>query len=317
MAEIDHASSSTWNPATVVEVAADELQRLDNFLLGRLKGLPKSRIYRMLRRGEVRVNGGRAKPATRVRGGDCVRIPPHRSAAASAHRDPAPRGVLSALVASTIYEDDRLLVLDKPSGLAVHGGSGVSFGIIEALRQHRPQTRYELAHRLDRETSGCLAVAKTRSALRQLHAEFREGRVGKRYDLIVAGRWPAQLRSMAEPLRRYVLANGERRVRVDAAGEPARTDFAVVERFADATWLAAYPKTGRTHQIRVHVAAAGHPILGDEKYAGKSATSGRLTSGRLLLHASELKLLLGAATKRFKAPLPAAFSRWRNSGEGV
>ena len=303
--EADDAPSGAWHPAAVVEVATGVPQRLDNFLLGRLKGLPKSRVYRMVRRGEVRVNGARARPATRVRDGDLVRLPPYRGTAHTAAAT-APLDAFARLMASAIYEDDSLLVLDKPSGLAVHGGSGVSFGVVEILRQHRPQTRYELAHRLDRDTSGCLAVAKSRSMLRHLHAAFREGRVGKRYDLIVAGQWPPKLHLVAEPLKRYVLANGERRVRVDAAGEPARTAFRVVARGADSTWLAAYPKTGRTHQIRVHAAAAGHPVLGDEKYGGDAG-------GRLLLHASELKLPLGDANKRFEASLPSAFSRWQDA----
>lgn len=302
--DVGNAPLGVWRPAAVVEVAEGPPQRLDNFLLGRLKGLPKSRVYRMVRRGEVRVNGARARPATRVRDGDRVRLPPHRGAAADEAE--VPLGAFAGLMAGAIYEDDGLLVLDKPSGLAVHGGSGVSFGVIEILRRHRPQTGFELAHRLDRDTSGCLAVAKSRSMLRHLHAAFRQGRVGKRYDLIVAGQWPSKLRLMAEPLKRYVLANGERRVRVDAAGEPARTGFKVLRRGADSTWLAAYPKTGRTHQIRVHAAAAGHPILGDEKYGNDAA-------GRLLLHASELKLQLGDAAQRFEAPLPPAFGRWRDA----
>lgn len=304
--DVDDLPAGAWRPATVVEVGTGLPQRLDNFLLGRLKGLPKSRVYRMVRRGEVRVNGARARPATRVRDGDLVRLPPYRGAGAQEAVAEAPRGAFVRLMASAIYEDDSLLVLAKPSGLAVHGGSGVSFGVIEILRRHQPRTRFELAHRLDRETSGCLAVAKNRSMLRLLHAAFRQGRVDKRYDLIVAGRWPPKLRVVAEPLKRTVLANGERRVRVDAAGERAQTSFRVLGRGADSTWLEACPKTGRTHQIRVHAAAAGHPILGDGKYGSNA-------SGRLLLHASKLKLPLGDAPRWFDAPLPSAFSRWQEA----
>ena len=286
----------------VVAVDAEHGQRLDNFLLARLGGVPRSRVYRMLRRGEVRVDGGRKRPDYRLRRGENVRIPPHRApepAAGSA----APSGLAEKLRARALYEDDRLIVLDKPSGLAVHGGSGVSFGVIEALRQGDPAIRYELAHRLDRETSGCLAVAKTRSALLALHAEFRAGRVAKRYDLLAAGRWPERTRRVERPLQRYALPNGERRVRARADGAAARTDFAIVRRLADATWLQAYPKSGRTHQIRVHAAIVGHPILGDDKYGGANAPD----APRLMLHASRLTLVVDGARRRFEAPLPAAF----------
>ncbi len=295
----------------IVEVDAEQGQRLDNFLLARLKELPKSRVYRMLRRGEVRVNGSRARPGYRVQRGDRVRLPPHRAAAESAARQQMPPpAAFEAMLAGAIYQDDDLLVLDKPSGLAVHGGSGVAFGVIETLRAGDPRTRYELAHRLDRDTSGCLAVAKNRRALLQLHAAFREGQVGKRYDLIVAGRWPARLRAVELPLLRYLLPNGERRVRASAAGEAARTNFAIVDRLEGATWLAAFPKTGRTHQIRVHAATSGYPILGDDKYAlGKSPTP-----MRLMLHASELKLMAAGARRRFVAPLPAEFEALRRAG---
>ena len=290
--------------ARLVDVADAHGQRLDNFLLGHLKGVPKSRVYRMVRRGEVRVNGSRARPADRLQRGDRVRIPPLRLAAPQSAASLAPRALYESLLADAVYRDDDLLVLNKPSGVAAHGGSGVSFGVVETLRQFEPKARYALAHRLDRDTSGCLAVAKTRRALLALHAEFRGGRVRKRYDLIVAGRWPARLRRVELPLQRFVLGNGERRVRVAAAGASARTDFAIVRRFERATWLAAFPKTGRTHQIRVHAAASDHPIVGDGKYAPKGAREG----GRLLLHATELTLNVGGRSMRFSAPLPAEFT---------
>ena len=294
--------------ARIVAVDTEHGQRLDNFLLRCLKGLPKSRVYRMVRRGEVRVNGSRARPSYRVQRGDQVRLPPFREAATTASGAPAPaHRAFDALLTSALYQDDDLIVLDKPSGMAVHGGSGVAFGVVEILRHFDAHTRYELAHRLDRDTSGCLALAKNRRTLLRLHQQFRDGSVGKRYDLIVSGHWPAGRRSVDEPLRRYLRADGERRVRVAADGEPARTDFAVVARLNDATWLAAFPKTGRTHQIRVHAAAAGHPVVGDTKY-GRPTDRG----GRLLLHASTLTLAVGDGRRRFEAPLPAAFERFRN-----
>ena len=294
----------------LVEVGDEAGQRLDNFLLAIMKGVPRSRVYRMLRRGEVRVNGGRARPTYRVCRGDAVRIPPHRAAEPKPPAD-VPQRLAAALRDRVVYEDRDLLVLDKPAGLATHGGSGVSFGAIEILRRLDPGTRYELAHRLDRDTSGCLAVAKRRSTLAALHEAFREGAVRKRYDLVVSGRWPATRRTVRDALERYRMPNGERRVRVAPDGDRARTDFAVVARregtsAEPATWLAATPRTGRTHQIRVHAAASGHPIWGDDKYAPDSR-------GRLMLHATELTLPLADREVQAAAPLPDEFVRlsWR------
>lgn len=292
----------------LVEVGDEAGQRLDNFLLAIMKGVPRSRVYRMLRRGEVRVNGGRARPTYRVCRGDAVRVPPHRAPAPDSPAD-VPHRLAAVLRDRVVYEDRDMVVLDKPSGLAAHGGSGVSFGVIEILRRQDPGTRYELAHRLDRDTSGCLAVAKRRSALTALHAAFRDGTVRKRYDLVVSGRWPTTRRTVRDALERYRLPNGERRVRVAPGGDPARTDFAVVARRDDestdpATWLAATPRTGRTHQIRVHAAAAGHPIWGDDKYAPNSG-------GRLMLHATELTLPIADRVVRAAAPLPGEFDRLR------
>lgn len=306
----------TVHGVVVVRIQAEHGRRLDNFLLARLRGVPRSRVYRMLRRGEVRVNGSRAGPDYRLRRDDAVRIPPHRvgdSAGSASTSARALDAVATALRDAIVHEDENLLVVDKPSGLAVHGGSGVSLGVIEALRRTRGEERYELAHRLDRDTSGCLAVAKNRQTLLDLHAQFRAGRVGKRYDAIVAGCWPKRIRRVEKPLLRVTVANGERRVRVDRRGDPARTDFAVVRRLREgagedglaATWLAAFPKTGRTHQIRVHAAASGHPVLGDDKYAlDEPSAFGR---PRLLLHATELSLHTGGRRRRFSAPVPAAF----------
>ncbi len=298
----------------IVRIDVDDGRRLDNFLLARLKGVPRSRVYRMLRRGEVRVNGARAGPDYRLQRGDSIRVPPHR-------RDPTPptgrpgSKLAEALRAAVIHEDENLLVLDKPSGMAVHGGSGVAFGVIEALRAlvgAEVAAHCQLAHRLDRETSGCLAVAKNRRTLLELHGEFRAGQVGKRYDAIVAGRWPRGARRVEMPLARVLTTGGERRVRVRADGEPARTDFTVERWLGDgaATWLAVYPKTGRTHQIRVHAMASGHPIIGDEKYAGPDIAK-KFGHPRLLLHASELAVRLRGHRHRFRAPPPAVFKTFR------
>lgn len=304
----DTQTAADGSVPRILVVDAAHGQRVDNFLLAQLRGLPRSRIYRMVRRGEVRVNGARAQPSLRLRRGDAVRIPPHRPAAragAGLHPGAAPARLAAMLRKHVLYEDARLLVLDKPSGLAVHGGSGVSLGVVEALRLAEPGVRFELAHRLDRDTSGCLLVAKQRAMLLALHEQFRGGKVKKRYELIVCGRWPRRRSTVAEPLERYRLASGERRVRVRANGEPARTDFAVCRRAEDATWLVATPRTGRTHQIRVHAAFAGHPILGDDKYDrdGQSAP-------RLMLHGAGIECDVDGVKRRFHAPLPAAFADW-------
>ena len=298
--------------AAIVEVDSQHGQRLDNFLLATLKGVPRSRIYRMMRRGEVRVNGARAKAGQRLERGDAVRIPPHRGGAPRTEAD-APRTAYDALRARILHEDADMLVLDKPSGHAVHGGSGLSFGVIETLRRFDPKTPYQLAHRLDRDTSGCLIVAKNRAALVELHAAFRNGAVAKRYEALVGGHWPRSLRRVELPLMRYALPNGERRVRATPDGDRSRTDFEVLGRCTlnttdaapPATWLAAFPKTGRTHQIRVHAQASGHPILGDDKYAGD-----QWAAPRLMLHAKAIKLTFRERILRFEAPLPKAFERF-------
>ena len=304
----------TIRAVEIVRIDVDDGQRLDNFLHARLKGVPRRRVYRMLRRGEVRVNGSRTAPSYRLQRGDAVRVPPHQRSPQPPTGMPA-ANLVEALRAAILYEDDNLLMLNKPSGLAVHGGSGVAFGVIEALRAlvgAEKAASCQLAHRLDRETSGCLAVAKNRRTLLELHAGFRAGQVGKRYDAIVAGHWPRRSRRIEKPLARYLTTGGERRVGVRADGEPARTDFAVERRLGNgetaATWLAVYPKTGRTHQIRVHAMASGHPIIGDEKYAGPDI-AGRFDHPqlRLLLHASELAVPLHGHRHRFRAPLPAVF----------
>jgi 23S rRNA pseudouridine955/2504/2580 synthase len=265
-------------------------QRLDNFLLRTLKGVPRSHIYRLLRRGEVRVNGGRAKPEHRLAEGDSVRLPPVRVAA-----EEAPGAVPARLRATVreaiVHEDERVLVIDKPAGLAVHGGSGLSFGVIEALRADRPQAELELAHRLDRDTSGLLVVAKDRGSLRVLHALLRDGAVDKTYLALLAGRWTLGRKRIDAPLATHHRQGGERTVTVHAAGKPSASTFRPIERFgAEATLVEVDIHTGRTHQIRVHAAFAGHPVAGDPKYGDREFNLRMKERGleRMFLHAHAL-----------------------------
>ncbi len=266
-------------------------QRVDNFLLGQLKGVPRSLVYRLLRRGEVRVNKGRAKPHQRLAAGDEVRIPPVRTAAA-ATVGAVPVGLMADLAARILYEDDRVLVLDKPAGVAVHGGSGIAHGVIEALRSARPGAELELVHRLDRDTSGCLIIAKRRSALRFLHAQLRADQVYKRYQALLLGPLAGRVQRVELPLRKNLLQGGERMVRVDHAdGKPALTVFRRLAAYGGMTLADVELHTGRTHQIRVHAAAIGAPVAGDDKY-GRSedqALARELGLKRLFLHAAELR----------------------------
>ena len=261
-------------------------QRLDNFLLAALKGVPRDHVYRLIRSGQVRVNAGRAEARYRVRCGDRIRIPPVRTSVASAP-PPEPQG-LAWLEARIVYEDARLLVLDKPAGLAVHGGSRVALGAIEALRSLRPYAKgLEHAHRLDRATSGCLLVAKRRSALRSLHALLREGRVEKRYLGLVRGAWPEGVTRIEAPLAKARRAP-QARVAVAAAGKAASSEFRLIERAgAAASYVEIAIRTGRTHQIRVHAAHAGHPIAGDERYGDRVFNAALEEFGlrRMFLHA--------------------------------
>lgn len=304
------ASRAADNKVRKVTVADEVGQRIDNFLLRTLSDVPKSRIYRMLRKGEVRVNGGRIKPTYRLEAGDEVRIPPYWRSRQTRETFIGSEQ-LSRVEAAIIFEDDDLLVLDKPAGIAVHGGSGVSFGVIEALRRLRPHDRLELAHRLDRDTSGCLLVSKHRRALSRVHASIRAGTMGKRYALIVHGLWPDFRTSVHLPLQKYVTHSGERRVRVDPAGKESLTEFSVEARSACASLLTAQLITGRTHQIRVHSAASGHSIVGDTKYAPAAdvALCKRFAIERLCLHAEEVVLPWDQGERRFTCPRPAEFAR--------
>lgn len=296
------------NQVRFIDVDPDHAgQRLDNFLIRELKGVPKTRIYRALRKGEIRVNKGRVRGDYRICGGDQVRIPPLRTA----ERDDelsVPQRWARLLENGVIYEDESLLAINKPSGLAVHGGSGLSLGMIECLRKLRPHTAYlELVHRLDRDTSGCILLAKKPAVLRDLHRQLREDSVDKRYLALVAGRWSAKRRFVEAPLKKNTLQSGERVVRIDRQGKPSRTEFAVAERFARATLIEAKPVTGRTHQIRVHTRQAGHPILGDQKYGDSDANQWAAERGlkRLFLHAASLRFKLPAgASIELAAPLP-------------
>jgi len=291
--------------ATQLEVGEEGVaQRIDNYLLRRLKGVPKSHVYRVLRSGEVRVNSARVKPDYRLQAGDRVRIPPVRIAAAP--RPPSPPKLPPLPV---VYEDAALLVVDKPSGVAVHGGSGVSHGAIEALRAARPEARVlELVHRLDRDTSGLLMVAKKRSALTALHALLREGGIDKRYWAIVHGHWRGGARELRDRLHKYVTGRGERRVVVHGEGQEALTRVRPIATAPGCSLLELQLLTGRTHQIRVHLAHAGHPVVGDDKYG--DATLDRALAGRpparLCLHAGRLTFAhpVSGARLRLVAPLP-------------
>lgn len=266
-------------------------QRIDNYLLSLLKGVPKSYIYRILRRGEVRVNKGRIRARYRLQIGDILRLPPMRLAD---EREPArpDNRLLERLKRSIIHEDERILVINKPSGVAVHGGSGVKYGVIEALRQLWPEQRQlELVHRLDRDTSGALMIAKKRSALRILHELLREKRVDKRYVALLSGQWPQESREIDLPLLKNRLKSGERIVLADTGGKSARTRFRPRERYLNSMLVEVQPVTGRTHQIRVHADHLGTPILGDEKYGDEVAnmTMRKLGLKRLFLHAESLR----------------------------
>ena len=306
----------TENPGVqLVAISAENAgQRIDNFLRTQLKGVPKSMIYRILRKGEVRVNKKRIKPEYKLEAGDEVRIPPVRVAEREEQAVSPKLEKVAALAEAIVYEDDHILVLNKPSGTAVHGGSGLSFGVIEGLRALRPEARFlELVHRLDRDTSGLLLVAKKRSALRALHEQLRDKGMQKDYLALVRGSWPSHLKVVQAPLLKNILQSGERVVRVSSEGKPSETRFKVEERFAYATLVKASPVTGRTHQIRVHTLHAGHPIAFDDRYGEREFDTQLAATGlrRLFLHAAALTFTHPGSgeTLRLEAPLDEALKR--------
>jgi 23S rRNA pseudouridine955/2504/2580 synthase len=273
-----------------------EGQRLDNFVLRHMPAVPKTRLYRAMRKGEIRVNKRRAKPEQRLALGDEVRLPP-LATPAPGPKAVAPPGWQERIADAVVYEDEQLLAINKPSGLAVHGGSGLDFGLIETLRTMRPKDRYlELVHRLDRETSGLILVARRPAALREMHRLLRDrGVVEKRYVALVSGRWPRALRSVEAPLQKRERSSGERIVHVAQGGKTSLTEFRILEQFSRCTLVEAMPITGRTHQIRVHAQHARHPILGDDKYYDATSRDLAVALGakRLFLHARALRFRLG------------------------
>ena len=314
-------SSVTSSAVEVKWLTVDEEsagQRLDNFLIRHLKGVPKTHVYRIIRSGEVRVNKGRVSADTRIETGDVVRLPPVRISEKVAEKAarPAPGREFPLLL-----EDDALMAIDKPSGVAVHGGSGVSFGVIEQLRQARPLAKLlELVHRLDRETSGILLVAKKRSALKHLQDQFRERETGKTYLALVQGSWPEKLKVIDSALHKFLLPDGERRVKVTSNEDPdgmrSITLVKVAERLVDCTLLEVTIKTGRTHQIRVHLASQGHPIAGDDKYGDFEWNKVLQKQGlkRMFLHAWRLQFSHPATGKRveLKSNLPSELQLYVN-----
>jgi 23S rRNA pseudouridine955/2504/2580 synthase len=283
-------------------------QRLDNYLLALLKGVPRSRVYRIIRKGEIRINRKRAAAQYKLQAGDVIRVPPIRVADTTGDALSVSGGLQQSLMQAIRYEDDAVLVIDKPSGLAVHGGSGLDLGLIEALRVARNDPGLELMHRLDRETSGCLLIAKKRGALRQLHIDLRAGQIDKIYTALAIGRWPARFDDVRAPLLKNQLSSGERMVVVSKEGKSCHTRFRVCERFSGATLLEAIPVTGRTHQIRVHARFAGCPLAGDSKYGDDDSNKAFRDLGlrRLFLHASRLGFVSPASGNRVEvvADLP-------------
>lgn len=287
---------------------AHEDQRLDNFLISYLKGVPKSLIYRIVRKGEVRVNKGRVDIKYRLLVGDVVRIPPVRVAERELDNTVTP-SLKRSLAEDILFEDEVLIVLNKPAGYPVHGGSGVSSGIIESLRQLRPEAHFlELAHRLDKDTSGCLIIAKKRSALRKMHDVFRDDQVHKTYLALLAGVWDKKKLLVTVPLLKNAGEGGERVVVVSNLGKSAETLFKRIQAYRDTTLVSAAPKTGRTHQIRVHAAWMGHPIISDERYGSFELNKAFKKRGykRLFLHAEKLEFVhpVTGLMVSFNAPLP-------------
>ena len=310
MSDINSSASAVRWLEIAPEIAG---QRIDNFLRTQLKGVPKTLIYRIVRKGEVRVNKGRIKPEYKLQTGDIVRVPPLRLPEPDAI-EPVGSKLLQLLEQAIVYEDKALIVLNKPAGLAVHGGSGLHYGVIEAFRQLRSENKeLELVHRLDRDTSGLLMLAKKRSMLRHLHEALRNDAMDKRYLALVQGDWDAELKQVNAPLQKNILRSGERLVVVNSEGKAAITQFRVLRRFAQqATLLEVKPVTGRTHQIRVHTRHAGHAIAGDSKYGDEvfSQQMRELGGKRLFLHAYSLRVpSLDGEELKFEAAVDERWSR--------
>ncbi len=302
-------SNENFLKVQLVEITdAHEGQRLDNFLIKTLKGVPKSRIYRIIRKGEVRINKGRCDVKRKLLLGDIVRIPPIR-VAEKAENIPAPAYLKNNLENNILFEDNVILVINKPAGYAVHGGSGISSGIIETLREIRPDSRFlELVHRIDKETSGCLIIAKKRSALRTLHEYFRGDGVKKSYLALLVGRWEQKKSLVDQPLLKKTNQGGGANVKVHATGKPSQTLFRTLELYANATLVEARPLTGRTHQIRVHAAWLGHPLVGDARYGVELTNQQFRKKGykRMFLHAEKLQFAhpVSGEVLNLIAPLP-------------
>ena len=306
-------SEKTGLQVSFVTIGEDHLgQRIDNFLITHLKGVPKSAVYKILRKGEVRVNKKRIKPVYKLQLNDVIRIPPIK-VAEKEEFVPKKLDKVKQLEDAILFEDKYLMVINKPSGMAVHGGSGLSYGLIEALRVLRPEERsLELVHRLDRDTSGCLLISKRRSVLTDLHKQLREKTMEKNYWALVDGQWDSKTKNVTEGLRKNTLKSGERVVRVDnTEGKPSHTRFRVLERYAECSLVQASPVTGRTHQIRVHTQCKGHPIACDDKYgvAEFDQYVYKLTGlNRLFLHAHDLRFMhpKNETTMHVEAPLDNA-----------
>lgn len=312
-----NSQPSEQSNSVVFQTISDDQsgQRIDNYLLCYLKGVPRSHVYRVLRKGEVRVNKGRVKPTYRLQANDVVRIPPTKTTRTpdNAVRPSVKQSLVDVLEQRVLFEDKGLLIINKPSGLAVHGGSGISLGLIEALRVMRPDCEgLELVHRLDKETSGCVMLAKKRTILRELHELLRGGKgseggkIDKTYCALVAGRWQGKTHLIDAPLKKNVLRSGERMVRVSSEGKVSQTEFKIIRHYAEASLVEARPITGRTHQIRVHAQFAGHPILGDKRYGLDDANKLIKEKGlsRLFLHAKSLRFKLASTGQSINVTAP-------------
>jgi len=285
-------------------------QRLDNFLMRHLKGVPRTRVYRLIRRGEVRVNKKRCKPERKLDLGDEVRIPPYTSNYSPNAGKPTP-ALQEFLLANILYEDEQLLVINKPAGMAVHGGTNVAMGLIEALRQCRPEWgELELVHRIDRATTGCLVISKNSIILKYLQNQLKAKTVKKHYLALVHGNWPESLQVVDAPLKKEPLGDNERIVRVVDSGKPSLTRFSVQQQFRGASLVQAMPETGRTHQIRVHCQHAGHGIVGDDKYTFRASNSLLEGVKNLCLHAWKIEFEMpdGGGSIRVEAPIPNQLS---------